>query len=210
MVKGNGVQLSRSISDRKLFGCRRRVNGKCVECKDGYYQANPEHNDDCAADPMFNCHTMLDDSTCSCRADSMTRYKTNKFCDPLVKDDVGDQNYNLLVNAHDEEVYDQCARVNALYMLFCNKFSPLDGNGDVTSGTTLALKESLEKYMDNVDAFLSSGTNPSGYHEQTWTNFKLQTGDIMKQEETWRQLGIVKDQFCLKSFIHQPMEEGEE
>jgi len=171
-----------------MLGCRHRVNGKCVECREGFYQAAPNSNDDCEMDPLYFCDSFLnaEKTQCICRPDALSVYPENNFCSPVVKNKTAVSHLNDIVPDVRKRNYDNCQRMNALDLLFCESGIPNTPADDGVSTNGL---------LDITHAFVSVFDSQYEANEQ-WVNYKKVVDNLTKQSETWKQLGIDKEKFC--------------
>lgn len=192
--------MSNAIKERHNFGCRylRDSDGRCGECKTGYWQANPQSNDECVPDNMFNCHKFANanNDQCVCRMDSLARYTNNNNCQAMAVDPIGELKYNELVPAKQDENYDQCNRVNALRLFFCVSYYPLDGSGaanqaDATQGVFTTVTQYKKAMNEGPNKDQLAGIN-------AWVSYDKNTSELEKQANTWKQMGIRPDDFCAK------------
>merc|ERR1712232_1259130 len=113
---------------------------------------------------------------------------------PGAGDESPEDHYNKLVKGRLTEMYDQCARVNALKMLFCNKVKPLTSDGTTPSNESDFLHKVVPQYVKNIE----EGTLVDGDNQIHWDGFKQIAADLVKQVETWKQAGIYPEDFCAK------------
>lgn len=174
--------------DKKLVGCRvENANNKCIECKEGYYQADIQRNDFCIVDDMFHCHKFIGNvanrDSCACNYDSLQHDRVNNnHCvntsyDSIVENRV----WKHQVAANNFLHTDRCHRLQALRIFFCEEG---DVNADTNTPLT-GLKVISESYVETQ----ASNTNVAGTTD--WKTYQSLVEDQMpKIIAAWLALGI--------------------
>jgi len=184
--------------DKKLLGCRvEGADSKCIECKEGYYQADIARNDHCIADDMFHCHKFIGNvanrDSCACNYDSLQHDRVNNnHCINTAYDSIIENRvWKHQVATNNFLNTDRCHRLQALRIFFCEEG---DVNADANTPLT-GLKVVSEAYVETQ----ASNTNVAGTTD--WKTYQSLVEDQMpKIIAAWIALGIDDSQaasgFC--------------
>lgn len=196
-IDENVVEVLTVEADTKFVGCRvENADGRCLECKEGYHQANLKHNDSCVVDGMFHCHTFLDSTrdSCACNYDSIQTDKANNNQCANVAEDVTYYNrvWKDQVSMNNYAVSDSCFKVKAVRMFLCNQY-------DVIGDTAYT-------GLDHISAayVATQETNTAIAENDDWLNYKrLVAEQLPKIRGAWKRSGVIDDagsnDFCTLS-----------
>jgi hypothetical protein len=132
---------------------------------------------------MLHCHEFLtaDRDSCKCRKNALQASKTNDRCEALTGDYTGEDYWNDQVGQNNKDNYDMCQKTSAIRMMFCDKWTPLDGDTEFTG-----LQDISAAYVDlHHDA---ANTNWAGYLKRVEEN--------TKQHAAWQKLGVDSTNWC--------------